>query len=167
MKINKILFALIITISCGSLVVTACTPKQNLSTTIEGAPDIKSVIAAYLTLKDALIASDESVASDAAMELKNALLSSEDKTAEDARDKASAIAESRNLVNQRALFYSLSESVLQIVQESNGKRQRLYKQYCPMAFDNEGAYWLSDSKDIRNPYFGDKMLRCGVVKEKL
>jgi Cu(I)/Ag(I) efflux system membrane fusion protein len=36
-----------------------------------------------------------------------------------------------------------------------------------MAFNNEGAYWLSDSEQIRNPYFGDKMLTCGVVKEKL
>ena len=36
-----------------------------------------------------------------------------------------------------------------------------------MAFDNQGAYWLSNAKQIRNPYFGEKMLTCGEVKEKL
>jgi len=39
--------------------------------------------------------------------------------------------------------------------------------YCPMAFNNEGAYWLSDQAAIRNPYFGDAMLTCGTVKETL
>ena len=43
----------------------------------------------------------------------------------------------------------------------------IYYQYCPMAFDNKGAYWLSESKEIRNPYFGDKMLTCGSTKEVL
>jgi Cu(I)/Ag(I) efflux system membrane fusion protein len=36
-----------------------------------------------------------------------------------------------------------------------------------MAFNNSGAYWLSDNATIRNPYFGDKMLSCGSVEEKL
>ena len=35
-----------------------------------------------------------------------------------------------------------------------------------MAFNNEGAYWLSDAEQIRNPYFGDKMLTCGVGERK-
>jgi Cu(I)/Ag(I) efflux system membrane fusion protein len=41
----------------------------------------------------------------------------------------------------------------------------IYYQYCPMAFDNKGAYWLSDTKEIRNPYLGDKMMTCGSTKE--
>jgi hypothetical protein len=43
----------------------------------------------------------------------------------------------------------------------------VYKAYCPMANNNQGATWLSDSKEIRNPYFGDKMLKCGSLKEEL
>ena len=42
-----------------------------------------------------------------------------------------------------------------------------YSQFCPMAFDNKGAYWFSDSKEIRNPYFGDMMLECGEVIETI
>ena len=43
----------------------------------------------------------------------------------------------------------------------------LYLEYCPMAFGNKGAFWLSSDKEIKNPYFGDKMLKCGEVKREL
>jgi hypothetical protein len=43
----------------------------------------------------------------------------------------------------------------------------VYVAYCPMANNNEGANWLSNDKEIKNPYFGDKMLRCGSVKETI
>jgi hypothetical protein len=36
-----------------------------------------------------------------------------------------------------------------------------------MAFNNKGAYWISSSKDILNPYFGDKMLKCGRVDSEV
>lgn len=42
-----------------------------------------------------------------------------------------------------------------------------YRLFCPMAFNNKGAYWLSDSDEILNPYFGDAMLTCGNVEEEL
>ena len=42
--------------------------------------------------------------------------------------------------------------------------QRVYYQYCPMAFESKGAYWLSSTEEILNPYFGDKMLHCGSTK---
>ena len=47
---------------------------------------------------------------------------------------------------------------------SNGE---VYVQYCPMAFNDKGASWISSSKEIRNPYFGDKMMNCGEVKETI
>ena len=34
-----------------------------------------------------------------------------------------------------------------------------------MANDNQGAYWLSATKEIRNPYFGKQMLNCGSTEE--
>ena len=33
-----------------------------------------------------------------------------------------------------------------------------------MLNDPKGGDWLSGEKEIRNPYFGDKMLTCGFVK---
>jgi len=47
------------------------------------------------------------------------------------------------------------------------KSGEVYKQYCPMAFDGKGAFWLSSSEEIRNPYYGDKMLKCGRVEETI
>jgi len=44
--------------------------------------------------------------------------------------------------------------------------QPVYLEFCPMAFDNKGAFWISTDKEIRNPYFGDKMLTCGEVKKE-
>ena len=43
----------------------------------------------------------------------------------------------------------------------------IYKQFCPMAFQNNGGYWLSNSRTIQNPYFGSAMLTCGVVVSEL
>ena len=36
-----------------------------------------------------------------------------------------------------------------------------YLMFCPMAFDNQGAYWLQPDRRLLNPYFGASMLRCG------
>ncbi|HSC55211.1 MAG TPA: DUF3347 domain-containing protein [Phnomibacter sp.] len=54
--------------------------------------------------------------------------------------------------------------LLRTVQYKGGK---VYQQFCPMAFDNSGANWLSTTAEIRNPYFGDKMLECGELKDSL
>ena len=42
-----------------------------------------------------------------------------------------------------------------------------YYQYCPMANNDQGAYWFSAEKEIRNPYFGEMMLSCGETRETL
>jgi hypothetical protein len=43
----------------------------------------------------------------------------------------------------------------------------VYYQFCPMAFDNKGAYWISKTEDVRNPYFGLKMLSCGEIVQEI
>ncbi len=45
--------------------------------------------------------------------------------------------------------------------------ETIFVQHCPMADNNNGADWLSLDKQIRNPYFGDKMLTCGSVTETI
>jgi Cu(I)/Ag(I) efflux system membrane fusion protein len=39
--------------------------------------------------------------------------------------------------------------------------------YCSMAFGNKGAAWLQPGDQIRNPYFGRKMLRCGEIRARI
>jgi hypothetical protein len=76
------------------------------------------------------------------------------------------MATAQNIEKQRELFAQLTKTLEPIIKESlsGGK---VYKQFCPMAFNNEGGYWLSDAAEIYNPYFGDKMLRCGKVTETI
>ena len=72
-----------------------------------------------------------------------------------------------DLEAQRKAFSVLSDNLYKSIRAFGLGGRDSYYDYCPMAFNNEGAYWLSDSKDIRNPYFGEKMPGCGQVKEKL
>lgn len=70
--------------------------------------------------------------------------------------------------DQRAAFESLSKTMYQLITELGlPAGTYVYQQHCPMAFDNRGAWWLSEQPTIVNPYFGDKMLSCGVVKESM
>jgi hypothetical protein len=70
-----------------------------------------------------------------------------------------------NIGHQREHFEILSKDMYDLVKILGGN-QTLYYTYCPMAFDEKGAYWLSETKEVRNPYFGSEMLECGEVKEK-
>jgi Cu(I)/Ag(I) efflux system membrane fusion protein len=77
------------------------------------------------------------------------------------------IEKSADIEEQREAFSTLSDNLYKSVKAFGLGGKEAFYDFCPMAFNNEGAYWLSDSETIRNPYFGDKMLSCGMVKEKL
>jgi Protein of unknown function (DUF3347) len=68
---------------------------------------------------------------------------------------------------QRIAFKNLSDGLYKSIKAFGLGGTTAYYEYCPMAFNNTGAYWLSDNSTIRNPYFGDKMLSCGAVEETL
>jgi Cu(I)/Ag(I) efflux system membrane fusion protein len=68
---------------------------------------------------------------------------------------------------QRKQFDFLSEALIKAVKVFGIPKDTFYVQHCPMAFDNEGADWLSETVEIKNPYFGDKMLKCGTVKDTI
>ncbi|WP_417444075.1 DUF3347 domain-containing protein [Joostella sp.] len=74
------------------------------------------------------------------------------------------IATSENIEAQQKAFSKLTAAIQPFL-ESNISEGEIYKQFCPMAFNNEGAYWFSKEENIVNPYFEGKMLTCGSVKE--
>ena len=78
---------------------------------------------------------------------------------------ASGITNARDIESQRTAFSSLSNHFIELVRKSGLESGELFVDYCPMALNDKGANWLSNMKEIRNPYFGDKMLTCGEVKE--
>lgn len=69
--------------------------------------------------------------------------------------------------NKRLNFVFLSTVMVKSVKAFGYEGQKLFVDYCPMANDDKGAYWLSQTKEIRNPYMGKKMPKCGEVKEEL
>ena len=79
---------------------------------------------------------------------------------------ADKISKVGDIEKQRELFSQLTEKVEPIFKGSI-EGGEIYKQFCPMAFEGKGGYWISDASEIRNPYFGDKMLTCGKVTETI
>jgi Cu(I)/Ag(I) efflux system membrane fusion protein len=68
---------------------------------------------------------------------------------------------------KRVYFAPLSEATYTFLRLIPSKDQKLYRVICPMAFNEQGAYWLSEFKEIKNPYFGKKMLSCGEIVDSL
>lgn len=90
-----------------------------------------------------------------------------EKNEEDLRMHAKHIAENTgNIKHQREHFQKMSADVYDLV-KGFGAGKPVYKTYCPMAFDNKGAYWISTEAEVKNPYFGKDMLTCGEVQEQI
>ena len=118
----------------------------------------------YIGLKTALINTDATKASTAASELLTAY--SNIGVDDPVFTAAQTIAEATDVETQRRAFTEVTGHVESMLTDglSSGA---IYKQFCPMAFNNEGGYWLSESSEIANPYFGDKMYRCGKVTDEI
>ena len=81
-------------------------------------------------------------------------------------DSAHKITESDDIEQARSAFRTLSDNLIMAVQMF-GIDGVVYQQYCPMAFDDEGANWISSEEQIQNPYLPDTMLMCGEVIERI
>jgi Cu(I)/Ag(I) efflux system membrane fusion protein len=66
----------------------------------------------------------------------------------------------------RKEFSTLTKGVTEIVETFGLSKGEVFVDFCPMAFNDQGGYWLSELEEIKNPYYGDAMLKCGVVKRK-
>lgn len=143
--------------------------REQLSRTLQG----------YLKVKDAFVASDAAAVKAEAAGLKAMLKSMDAKMltgpalndwSNYANNLDMALAEitgSDDIEVQRTAFSQLSDNLYKSIKAYGLGGMTAYYEFCPMAFNDQGAYWLSDSKEIRNPYFGDKMLKCGRVTEEL
>ena len=77
---------------------------------------------------------------------------------------ATSISKTSNIKEQRNHFKHLSSHLINTVQLF-GVNEKVFVEFCPMADNNNGAYWLSKEEKVINPYFGDAMLTCGEVKQ--
>jgi len=77
------------------------------------------------------------------------------------------IMNSEDIEVQRKAFKSFSEELIASVKSLRTGTKKVYIQFCPMADNDTGAYWLSSEEKIMNPYFGDMMLHCGEVTDTI
>jgi len=140
---------------------------------------IKEIVSAYLQMKNAFTEDNSPNAATAGKKLeaafknfdKSSLTTTQKKTYEDveadAREHAEHIGKNGgNIAHQREHFEMLSKDIYDLVKTFGGG-QVLYKDFDPMYNKGKGAFWLSETKEIKNPYMGKAMLTSGSIKEEI
>lgn len=149
---------------------------------------VTNMLTAYYQLKDALVEYDTIAANKAAAALVVAADSINVKEVTDSTlaanlqnfsgsiaSEAKALVIETDLGEKKRSFSMISENLYPMLQSIQYNETVIYHQMCPMAFnDNETAFWLSDNREVVNPYLGKKhpkyasgMLHCGEVKDSL
>ncbi len=184
----KNLFIAIITSTL--LILTACTQNSEqqseqtqadtlVSTTNNTIGDFNSLFGHYQHLTFALSSDNDKEAVNAANGLLEVLPTIKtdsfdaaqkktfDDIAADIKEHAEHIADNGgNIVHQREHLVLLSKDFYDIA-KTYGTEKPVYKIFCSMYDNDKGAYWISDSKEVKNPYYGASMLDCGVVEEEI
>ena len=140
---------------------------------------LNEMLTSYLNLKNSLIVDNADSARAAARKIFNAIdnmpiemlpanqhkiwIKYSDKLHYDAEHIKSPV----DIDHQREHFIILSKNMYELMKALNFNISDLYYQFCPMANNGKGAYWLSETEKIGNPYFGKQMLTCGSTKETL
>ena len=143
----------------------------------KAAATIKEITDHYLQIKNALVNDNGVEAANVAKSMdetlrkmdKSLLTAEQKKLYDNIEDGLEEDAEhiGRNgdkIAHQREHFSLMSKDVYELV-KAFGTDRAIYHDHCPMYNDNKGAMWLSEIKDVKNPYFGAEMLTCGTVEE--
>jgi Cu(I)/Ag(I) efflux system membrane fusion protein len=151
--------------------------KERLEVSAKFQEQLKAVFNEYINLKDALVKEDSKSTSANATTLLNKLNKVDMKLLSDnkahnhwmslegeIKSSATSISETSDIKSQRDHFKHLSSHLINAVQLF-GVNEKVYVEFCPMADNNNGAYWLSKEEKVINPYFGEAMLTCGEVKQ--
>lgn len=136
---------------------------------------VTDLTTAYYGLKNALVADDGKTAADHAKDFLKSIdaVSKSELTADqlkvwdehknDLTVTGEIIAKNKSVEKQREQLNTLSVSLFETLKAMDINEDPVYYQYCPM----KKAYWLSEEKQVKNPYYGKMMLTCGSVKETL
>ncbi|AZB26464.1 DUF3347 domain-containing protein [Chryseobacterium bernardetii] len=156
-------------------------PAENKKEMVElSAFSIQQIIKGYLPLKNALAQDNSQKASDAAKGLfsilkKIDISKTRAKDNSELRDILKSASESAehigdnadDIVLQREHLLSLSNDITGLIEKVGTGGLQLYQDFCPMYDNGKGGTWISETKEIVNPYEGTKMLNCGSVKKVL
>jgi lipoate synthase len=133
--------------------------------------NLPDYLTAYMQMKDALHVGDIAKTKNAAVEMKSAITSkdvADEKKLEAINTVLASISSADDLEVQRTAFAKLTQYLIPVVEDHPVKGVVIYSDFCHMARDGKGAYWLSTDKEINNnPYMGTMMPHCGEVDEKI
>ncbi|HRO46122.1 DUF3347 domain-containing protein [Agriterribacter sp.] len=144
----------------------------------------ENVLNRYYALRDALVDSDTAAANQAAAllirsaddlkldELKsvdtnNIIIPTAQTYTGGISSESTGLLGERNIEGKRKAFQMISGNLFDLTRTVRYSKEKVYLLHCPMAFNDTGADWLSSSTEIKNPYFGSKMLTCGAVKDSV
>ena len=126
---------------------------------------LKQIYSAYIGLKDQLVATKFEEAKQQANGLAVAL--KDVAGCENAAIIAQKIADAADIKTQRAAFTGLNVELIPVFKQAELTSGSIYVQHCPMANNGDGGDWLASEEKIQNPYYGDEMMECGRVAEKI
>ena len=145
--------------------------KQKQANTFEVTKASDPILAGYMAIKNAMVADDSLSVSSQIETLYTSIqerINNSKQSADNAiYAKMESLAlemKSQNFEQQRMSLIDLTAALLDW-NKSNPSAEKIYLQYCPMY--QGGNYWLSMNEQVLNPYYGSKMLRCGVVEKVL
>ncbi len=139
---------------------------------------MKPLLPTYLTIQQALATDDVAQARDGFMTfativgnipadaLTGEMRSQWTNIATDLVRVAKTAAKAEGLEELRAQFAQATCPIVALekaIGPTKGTTHRLA--FCPMAFENRGAYWVQTEEVVSNPYFGTVMPRCGEIQE--
>ena len=158
---------------------TAQTTTTAADTITNNTSSVQEVINAYLQLKNALATDNRNDAANAGKQISEAMQKVDeaafntdqkrvyDEVKDDIKEHAEHInSNSGKIAHQREHFEMLSKDMYDLVKAVKPS-QTLFQDHCPMYNEGKGANWLSEVKEIKNPYLGKKMPDCGTITEEI
>lgn len=175
------------------LLLTACnnSPKQESNGSSDTTKNVSSkapqnnaavspILEDYLHLKNALASDDDAAAAQAGNAMVKSLTTIQEATlttgqqkifdeiSSDIKEHAEHIASNKgNIKHQREHFETLSTDLYDLLKAGDKIGKKLYYTNCPMYNKGKGGNWISETAEIKNPYYGKQMSDCGSVKEEL
>lgn len=145
------------------------------------ASQVAALLDGYYALKDAFIKSDTALADAAARNLRRqaagiglAALADDPARHDEARTQLGSLdAEITGLLGEETLlgkrqeFQLISDITYNLIKATGMKDRTVYRDYCPMFNEGNGAFWLSNARPIANPYYGAEMPDCGTLRETI
>ncbi len=151
--------------------------ERNIEASSDKNSATSAMVDGYLEIKNGLVSDDKAAAAKGGKNLLNAFASFDMGTltkeqhseymeiVENATEQAEHIVKSP-IDHQREHFEILSNDMNDLI-ALLGTEKTLYQDFCPMANNGKGAIWLSETEEIKNPFYGSKMMKCGKMQKQI